>query len=87
MTAYLSTMDMRQHLGEVLDRVALRNDEYVIERKGKALAVLMPVAKAAALERAARLRLQRLQERSGADLPDAELERLTVSAKHASRGD
>ena len=31
----VSTLDIRQNLGDILNRVALRHDEYVIERKGK----------------------------------------------------
>jgi hypothetical protein len=40
MTERISTLDVRQRLGDMLNRVALRHDEFVIERKGKALAAL-----------------------------------------------
>ena len=39
----VSTMDVRQRLGDMLNRVALRHDEFIIERKGKPLAALVPV--------------------------------------------
>ena len=35
MRAALSTLDLRQQLGDILDRVALPHDQFVIERKGK----------------------------------------------------
>lgn len=39
----ISTIDMRQHLGDILNRVDLRHDQFVIERKGKPLAALIPI--------------------------------------------
>ncbi len=38
-------------------------DEYLVTRKGKPLAVMMPVEKAASIRRAARMRLDELLER------------------------
>ena len=38
----LSTINVRQRIGEMLDRVALR-EEFIIERKGNTLAALVPV--------------------------------------------
>src|SRR5215813_2852765 len=43
MAEKVSTMDVRARIGEMLDRVALRHDEFVIERKGHPLAALVPV--------------------------------------------
>jgi hypothetical protein len=34
-------MDVRQRIGDMLNRVALRHDEFIIERKGKPLAALV----------------------------------------------
>ena len=42
MTDRVSTIDVRQRLGDMLNRVALRNDEFIIERKGTPLAALVP---------------------------------------------
>jgi prevent-host-death family protein len=47
-------MHLRMRIGEMLDRVALRHDEYVIERKGRPMAVLVPVEKLAAMRDVAR---------------------------------
>lgn len=85
MTNHIGTMEIRQRLGEILDRVALRQDQYVIERKGKPLAVLMPIEKAAALEEAARMHLLEILGRGMTAPTDEEVERLADSAKHDSR--
>jgi prevent-host-death family protein len=39
----ISTLEVRQRLGDILNRVALRNDQFIIERKGKPLAAVVPV--------------------------------------------
>lgn len=38
----LSAVDARKHLGEILEGVYYRNDEVVIERAGKPMAVVVP---------------------------------------------
>ena len=47
---HVSTMRVRQELGDLLNRVALRHEQFVIERKGKPLAALVPVEVIAFLE-------------------------------------
>jgi hypothetical protein len=37
----VSTIDVRQRIGDMLNRVSLRHDEFIIERKGKPLAALV----------------------------------------------
>lgn len=81
----ISTMDVRRQLGEILDRVALRYDEFVIERKGKALAAVVPIEKLEQLERAARSHLLSLFERQRSSLSEAEAEALSDVAKHQTR--
>jgi antitoxin (DNA-binding transcriptional repressor) of toxin-antitoxin stability system len=54
MSEKVSTIDVRQRIGDMLNRVALRRDEFIIERKGKALAALVPI--------------ERLEERQASDL-------------------
>jgi prevent-host-death family protein len=39
----VSTIEVRRRIGDMLNRVALRRDEFIIERKGKPLAALVPV--------------------------------------------
>ena len=50
----VSTIDVRQRIGDLLNRVALRHDEFVIERKGKPLAALVPVERLEQMRRFAR---------------------------------
>lgn len=54
MSDRVSTMDVRQRIGDMLNPVALRHDEFIIERKGKALAALVPVERLEQMRRFAR---------------------------------
>jgi len=85
MSEKVSTIDVRQRIGDMLNRVALRRDEFVIERKGKALAVMMPVEKAESIRRAARLRLSEWLARPDAVKTDAEAMTLANEARRAAR--
>ena len=85
MTTRISTLDMRHKLGEILVRVALRHDQYIVERKGRPMAALLPVEKAEAMERASRLHLVQLLDRAQDALSEAEGDRLADLAKHKSR--
>jgi prevent-host-death family protein len=49
----VSTLEMRQRLGDLLNRVALRHDQFVIERKGKPLAAMVPVERLEQMQEAA----------------------------------
>lgn len=53
----VSTLEIRQKLGDILNRVALRHDEFIIERKGKPLAAVVPVEKIEQMRKTARLHL------------------------------
>lgn len=71
-------------LGDYLNRVALRHDEFIIERKGKALAAMVPVEKLVELERAARERL-RSTPRPCRAIAQEDADRLASEAKHQAR--
>jgi len=67
MAEKVSTIDVRQRIGDLLNRVALRHDEFVIERKGKPLAALVPIERLEQMRRFARrhaLELLEKQKRS-----------------------
>jgi prevent-host-death family protein len=81
----VSTMDVRKHVGDILNRVALRGDEYLIESKGKALAVVMPVEKAESVRRAARLHLGDWLARPNAAKTDAVAMGLANEARRSAR--
>jgi len=81
----VTTMELRRRLGEVLDRVALRHDEFIVSRKGKPLAAMVPVATLDRLRRAARLYLLDAAERLEAPAPGDEIDALADEAKHETR--
>ena len=43
MSQTVSAVEARQKLGEILNRVALRKEEIIIERAGKKIARLLPI--------------------------------------------
>src|SRR4249920_3593214 len=82
----VSTMDVRQRIGDYLNRVALRHDQFIIERKGKPLAALVPVEKLEAMDRASRTwLLEFLESRPDTGLSEEEADRIANEAKHRSR--
>lgn len=86
MTERVSTLEVRQRLGDLLNRVALRHDRFVIERKGKPLAALVPVEKLEQMERLARRHLlDVLARQQGGPLADEEAAALADEAKHRTR--
>lgn len=86
MTRRLSTLDVRRRLGDILNRVALRHDQFVIERKGEPLAAMIPVEKLERIERVAREHLLDLLKRQpGRALAERQATQLADEAKHASR--
>lgn len=83
----ISTMDVRSNIGELLDKIALRGDEYLVTRKGKPLAVMMPVEKAESIRRAARMRLDELLGRPNLLETNAEAMDLANAAVRESRAE
>ena len=39
----ISTQELKVHIGEIVDTVRLRGDRYIIERRGKPVAAVVPV--------------------------------------------
>ncbi|PYY14152.1 MAG: hypothetical protein DMG61_10955 [Acidobacteria bacterium] len=86
MTERVSTIAVRQRIGDLLNRVALRNDEFIIERKGKPLAALVAVERLEQMRRFARRNaLELLAEQKPSRLTDKEAGRLAEEAKLWSR--
>ena len=85
----VSTIEVRQRLGDMLNRVALRHDEFVIERKGKPLAALVPVERLEQMRRAAEHGLKDLMERQkegpGNRLSDEDAMALALQAQRWAR--
>lgn len=83
----VSTMDVRARIGDMLNRVALRHDEFIIERKGKPLAALVPVERIQQMRRFARRHaLDFMEEQQPSTLTDAQASALAADAKRWARG-
>lgn len=86
MTEKVSTMDVRQRIGDMLNRVALRHDEFIIERKGQALAALVPVERLDQMRRFARRHaLDVMEQQKGGTLSDDQAMALGVEAQRWAR--
>jgi prevent-host-death family protein len=88
MSEKVSTLDIRQRIGDLLNRVALRHDEFVIERKGKPLAALVSIERLEQMRRAARSGLLDLLDRQrpgGAELTDEEADAIGLDAQRWAR--
>jgi prevent-host-death family protein len=86
MAERVSTLEIREKLGDYLNRVALRHDQFIIERKGKPLAALVPLSKLRAIEDEAARELLDLLKKSGAPgSSEEEADRLANEARKAVR--
>jgi prevent-host-death family protein len=86
MTDKVSTMDVRARIGDMLNRVALRHDEFIIERKGKPLAALVPVERLEQMRRFARRHaLDFMEQQQPSALTDAQASELAAEAKRWAR--
>ncbi len=83
----VSTMEVRARIGDMLNRVALRHDEFIIERKGKPLAALVPVERLEQMRRFARRHaLDFMEQQRASTLTDAQASELAADAKRWARG-
>jgi prevent-host-death family protein len=86
MAEKVSTIDVRRRIGDLLNRVALRHDEFIIERKGKSLAALVPVERLEQMRRFARRHaLEFLDRQAGGLLSEEEATDLALEAQRAAR--
>ena len=82
----VSTIDVRQRIGDMLNRVSLRHDEFIIERKGKPLAALVPVERLEQMRRFARTQaIDFLEQQQGSQLTDAQADGLALEAQAWAR--
>ncbi len=82
----VSTMDMRHGLGDILNRVCIKQDEFIIERKGKRLAALVPFEKFQAMRKMAASNILKVMEDSaGYGLSEEAAGKIADDAKHKSR--
>jgi|SRR5215204_6654836 len=86
MAEKVSTVDVRQRIGDMLNRVALRRDEFVIERKGKALAALVPIERLEQMRRfAQRQALDFMEQQRPGPLTEREASGLALEAQRFAR--
>jgi len=81
----ISTLQVRQSLGDILNRVHLRHDEFIIERKGHPLAAVIPVGKLRALRAGSAAYLLSWFESKAAAVSQAQADTLANQIKHSSR--
>lgn len=81
----VSTLEIRQRLGDLLNRVALRHDQFVIERKGKPLAAMVPVERLEQMQQAARLHLLAVLAQRSEGVSQSQADQLANEAKHRTR--
>jgi prevent-host-death family protein len=81
----VKTADVRQRLGDLLDRVEVRRDQFVIERRGKPLAALVPFSQFEQLQKAAELELVGALDRRARSLTRQQAIQLARRAKRATR--
>jgi prevent-host-death family protein len=81
----VSTLEIRQRLGDLLNRVALRHDHFVIERKGKQLAAMVPVERLEQMQQAARLHLMSILDQRVEGISQSEADQVANEAKHRTR--
>jgi prevent-host-death family protein len=82
----VSTMEVRQRIGDMLNRVALRHDEFIIERKGKPLAALVPVERLEQMRRFARRHtLDVVERQKGGSLTNEQAMALGMEAQRWAR--
>jgi prevent-host-death family protein len=72
MTATLTAMDLRHKLGEVLSRVEYVHNCFIIERKGRPSAALVPLSVLEYYKRNAAKRIDNFIDTSKSDLSDEE---------------
>lgn len=89
MSEKVSTMDVRARIGDMLNRVSLRHDEFIIERKGKAVAALVPVERLEQMRRFAREHalafLEQQKKASGNKLSDDEAMKVALEGQRVAR--
>lgn len=82
----VSTIEVRQRIGDMLNRVALRHDEFIIERKGKPLAALVPIERLEQMRRFARRHaLDVMEQQKGGAVSEDQAIELGLEAQRWAR--
>jgi antitoxin (DNA-binding transcriptional repressor) of toxin-antitoxin stability system len=82
----VSIIELRRRIDDLLDRVALRHDEFIIEGKGSTLAALVPMERLEQMRRFARRHaLDVLDSQAGGPLSDEQASELALEAQRWAR--
>lgn len=84
---HIGTDTIRSRMGEILDCVNLRGDEFLIERKQKPLAVLILVQKHKLINKIIREFLSKSLVGENKNLSQEDADRIADEGKHYSRND
>jgi antitoxin (DNA-binding transcriptional repressor) of toxin-antitoxin stability system len=86
MSKTVSTINIRQRISDILERVALRNDEFIVQRKGKALAAIVPLVRLEQMRRFARAHaLEVMDHQRGGALSNKQAAELAEAARRWAR--
>ena len=86
MAETVSSTQARRRLRQILDLVAARRQEFIIERKGKPVAALVSVERLAQMQRFARRRaIRSMEAQEGSAISDREAGELALEAQRAAR--
>jgi len=88
MAKRISAMDLRKRLGQIMNEVTIRDDEYIIERDGKPMAALIPLWKLKQLEERKETFWKKVKQfrREGKKVQKKELEPAISEAVKAAKG-
>ena len=79
-TITLSAMEVRQQFGEILNRVDLFHDQFIVERNGRPLAAIVPISALLNIQQKAKIKALAFLDSGGSDLSDEEVNRISVEA-------
>src|SRR3989442_4734635 len=86
MTEMVSAIDVSKRIGDLLNRVAFRHDEFVIERKGKPLAALVPIERLEQMRRFARRHaLELLEKQKQSTVSEEQALEVALEAQRSAR--
>jgi prevent-host-death family protein len=88
MAKHISAMELRKRLGQIMNEVSLRDDNYIIERDGKPMAAMIPVWKLRQIEEKKGEFWKKVEEfrQEGKKVKKGELDKTISEAAKAAKG-
>ena len=78
MTITVSAMKARQQFGEILNRVDLVHDQFIIERNGRPLAAIVPISALEEIHIKSRARALSFLNRTNSEVTEEEANKIAV---------